>query len=598
MKVKSINGVVAKVMAFVCAFSMCVAGSTVDAQAADATLLNTYGSTYGHSGTCINLYQLRDGNQLNILKKHYNSITLENEMKPDALLGGSPRLISVSEAKSKGYYIPDGYRESNVPQINFGTIDEVMKICSQNGLGMRAHTLVWHSQTPSWFFRSNYGGNNGFVNQQTMDARLEMYVKTVMNHVYSSQYGGCVYAWDVANEVIHANNSGWEAVYGNNRTNASYVKKAFNYAYETLEHYKLTNSVKLFYNDFNTYQEVQKVTTLVNYINQGKKVCAGVGMQSHLGTNYPSVDTYINAMNSFLKSGFEVQVTELDITNKGDGDMANYSYDLFKKINQIKKNGGNVTGITWWGLSDQTTWINNSKPLLFSSPGQPKQAYNKVIQAYTEVIGQPGSVQPQPQPQPQPDNKNNNSNNNNNGNNGQTNPQPQPQPQPQPTPQPQPQPSGNQTSNNAASGVQDGWYYLKDVNSQKYLTVKNDKAKKTTNVQIEKGTGAKGQKWYVQNKGDGYITLKSGLGEFMLDVVYGEDKNGTNVQIYDAVGHDAQQFMLKPTKKSGVYIVATKASKGTKNLDVYQHKTSDGTNVCQWKHNGNANQQWVFEPAQ
>ena len=184
MKVKSINGVVAKVMAFVCAFSMCVAGSTVDAQAADATLLNTYGSTYGHSGTCINLYQLRDGNQLNILKKHYNSITLENEMKPDALLGGSPRLISVSEAKSKGYYIPDGYRESNVPQINFGTIDEVMKICSQNGLGMRAHTLVWHSQTPSWFFRSNYGGNNGFVNQQTMDARLEMYVKTVMNHVY------------------------------------------------------------------------------------------------------------------------------------------------------------------------------------------------------------------------------------------------------------------------------------------------------------------------------------------------------------------------------------------------------------------------------
>ena len=103
---------------------------------------------------------------------------------------------------------------------------------------------------------------------------------------------------------------------------------------------------------------------------------------------------------------------------------------------------------------------------------------------------------------------------------------------------------------------------------------------------------------YRLNKGDGYITLKSGLGEFMLDVVYGEDKNGTNVQIYDAVGHDAQQFMLKPTKKSGVYIVATKASKGTKNLDVYQHKTSDGTNVCQWKHNGNANQQWAFEPAQ
>ncbi|MBQ6409515.1 MAG: endo-1,4-beta-xylanase, partial [Butyrivibrio sp.] len=118
-------------------------------QVVEANLLNTYGAQYGYSGTCINLYQLRDSSQLNILKQHYNSITLENEMKPDALLGSSARLISVSEAKSRGYYIPDSYKESTVPQINFSTVDEVMKICYQNNLKMRAHTLVWHSQTPS-----------------------------------------------------------------------------------------------------------------------------------------------------------------------------------------------------------------------------------------------------------------------------------------------------------------------------------------------------------------------------------------------------------------------------------------------------------------
>ena len=56
--------------------------------------------------------------------------------------------------------------------------------------------------------------------------------------------------------------------------------------------------------------------------------------------------------------------------------------------------------------------------------------------------------------------------------------------------------------------------------------------------------------------------------------------------------------MIKASKKSGAYLIATKSSNGTKNLDVYQHKTADGTNVCQWKHNGNANQQWIFEPAQ
>ncbi|MBO4458913.1 MAG: endo-1,4-beta-xylanase [Butyrivibrio sp.] len=587
MKRKKLTSFIAKLMAVLCVFTMGMSNSSVNAQAAEGTLLNTYGAAYGRSGTCINLYQLRDSNQLKILKKHYNSITLENEMKPDALLGGSAKLISVQEAKNKGYYIPDGYRESTVPQINFGTVDEVMKICSQNGLGMRAHTLVWHSQTPSWFFRNNYSGNGGFVNQQTMDARLEMYVKTVMNHVYSNQYGGCVYAWDVANEVIHANNSGWEAVYGNNRTNAPYVKKAFNYAYEVLEKYKLTDSVKLFYNDYNTYQEVNKITTLVNYINQGKKVCAGVGMQSHLGTNYPSVDTYIQALNSFLKSGFEVQITELDITNKGDSDMANYSYNLFKQINNVKKNGGNITGITWWGLSDQTTWINNSKPLLFSSPGNPKQAYNKVIQAYTDVLGQPGSnpntkpVQPQPSEQQQQ-------------------PSEQPSEQQKETSQPseQQQPAQQTTNNNATANIPDGWYYIKNTLSQKYLTVKGDKAKKTTNVIISKGTGVKGQKWYVKNKGNGYITLKSGLGEFNLDVANGKNEDGANIQIYDAYGHDAQQFIVKATKKDGVYTIGTKSSNGSKTLDVYEHKTDDGTNVCQWKFYGNPNQEWIFEPVQ
>ncbi|SDB23538.1 endo-1,4-beta-xylanase [Pseudobutyrivibrio sp. YE44] len=550
---------VSKLLVLVCAFTMCVSVSTLDAKAANETLLNTYGAKYGYSGTCINLYQLRDAKQLSILKQHYNSITLENEMKPDALLGGSARLISVSQAKNQGYYIPDNYKEQYVPQINFNTVDEVMKICYNNGLKMRAHTLVWHSQTPSWFFRNGYSGGQGFVNQQTMDARLEMYVKTVMNHVYTNQYGSVVYAWDVCNEVLHAQNSGWEAVYGSNKTNATYVKKAFNYAYETLEYFKLTNSVKLFYNDFNTYIEKDKVITLVNYINQGKKVCAGVGMQSHLGTNYPSVDYYMAALNAFLRAGFEVQITELDITNKGDADMANYTYNLLKQVNGAKKNGGKITGITWWGLSDQTTWINNSKPLLFSTPGNPKQSYYKAIQAYTETFGGASS---QTQPQPKPETK----------------------------------PSTENVNNNSTANIANGWYYLKNTNSQKYLTVEGDSAKAASNVIISKGTGVQGQKWYVENKGNGYITLKSGLGDFMLDVANGKDEDGANLQIYTAYAHDAQQFIVKNTKNNGVYTIGTKSSKGTKYVDVYNHGKTDGTNVCQWTYYGNPNQEWIFEP--
>ncbi|MCR4903020.1 MAG: endo-1,4-beta-xylanase [Butyrivibrio sp.] len=546
---------------------------TSQGQTAEANLLNTYGTQFGYSGTCINLYQLRDASQLQFLKTHYNSITLENEMKPDALLGGSARLITVNEAKNRGYYIPDSYKEQYVPQINFSTVDEVMKICYQNGLKMRAHTLVWHSQTPGWFFRNGYAGNGGFVNQQTMDARLEMYVKTVMNHVYLSEYGSVVYAWDVANEILHAQNSGWEAVYGNNRTNASYVKKAFNYAYDTLEYFKLTDSVKLFYNDYNTYMEVDDVIKLVNYINQGRKVCAGVGMQSHLGTGFPSVDYYTTALRSFINSGFEVQITEIDITNKGDNDLATYAYNLFKNINSLKKNGGNITSVTWWGLSDQTTWIDNAAPLLFSRPGAPKTAYSKVIQANVEVFGQPTSG-----PQNQP-----------------VNPNPSQGSQGSQESNTQAEPVNENVNENVNARIEDGWYYVKNPSSQKYLTVEGNSVSTWANVCISTGTGVDGQKWYVTNSSDGTVTLTSALGSFMLDVADGADEDGANLGIYQAYGGSAQQFVVKTTANESYYTIATKCSKETKYLDIYQKKTDDGTNVVQWKYNGGNNQLWQFE---
>ena len=84
----------------------------VQAHAAQTTqtLRSTYGSTYGHVGTCINYSQLTNQSVLNHVKSQYNSITLENEMKPDSLLGGYANKISVSQAKSMGYYIPDNYK--------------------------------------------------------------------------------------------------------------------------------------------------------------------------------------------------------------------------------------------------------------------------------------------------------------------------------------------------------------------------------------------------------------------------------------------------------------------------------------------------------
>jgi len=527
----------------------------------NATLLNTYGKTFQKSGVAIPAYKMNDRSVINFTKGEYNSVTAENEMKPDAILGSSPRTISVAQAKSLGYYIPAGYTESTVPQLNFSSTDSMLKTCYENGLTMRGHTLVWHSQTPEWFFKAGYNGGAGYVSQQVMDKRMEMYIKTVLGHVYSSKYKDVIYAWDVVNEYLHADRSGWLTIYGKPNTRAQFVKNAFKYAYEGLATYGYEKKVKLFYNDYNTYMEVNDIISLINFINQGQaaKVCAGIGMQSHLSTNFPSVSYYTAALDAFRKAGFEIQITELDVGGSG---QESYCYNLMKSIIDQKNKGANITAVVWWGLSDDVSWRKGDNPLLFSRLGVKKGMYNKVLQAYYD-----SNIKETPAPTPQP----------------------------QPTPDPTPAPVQTKVPGETAK-IADGWYYIKNVNAGKYLQVAGNKAKAITNVELRTGDGSEGQKWYLKNIGNGYVTLKSGLGEFMLDVANGENEDGANAQIYDAYSGNAQQFMIKTSSTKNAYVIATKCSDLTKVLDDYNFGKADGTNVCQWTYGGKGNQQWIFEP--
>ncbi|MGB8451625.1 MAG: endo-1,4-beta-xylanase [Anaerocolumna sp.] len=349
------------------------------------SLLNSNGRLFGNSGAAVNSSQLNNASTLAAIKTQYNSITMENEMKPEAVL--SSNLISVAQAKSNGYYIPSNYTESTVPTFDFNTMDSVMKICANNGLKLRAHTLVWHSQTPDWFFKTGYSGSGAYVSQTVMDARMEMYIKTYMNHVHKSNYGSVVYAWDVVNEYLHAgSNGGWARIYGSNLgTSPSYVKKAFQFAREYLDSNGLTGKVSLFYNDYNEYEVADQIVSMIKFINSEKKICDGVGMQSHLDTGYPSMSLYKSAMQKFMNAGLEMQITELDVTNTSDSVQATYVYDLMSAIISAKKAGANITGVTWWGLYDSISWRSSQKPLLFSALNTPKASYNKSLQAFKDA---------------------------------------------------------------------------------------------------------------------------------------------------------------------------------------------------------------------
>ena len=297
-------------------------------------------------------------------------------------------------------------------------------MCADNEFTLRIHTLVWHAQTPDWFFREGYNGSGAYVSKDKMDKRMEFYIKSVINHIQSSEYSDIVYSYDVVNEYVHANNSGWLNIYGQSTTQSEMVKKAFTYAYEALVECGDKDNVSLLYNDYNTYMETDKIIELINYVNADKKVCDGVGMQSHLSTDFPSVELYAQTVDKFAAQGYEIQITELDVGNTSEQVQAEYIYDLMSTLIEKKTSGANITSLTFWGHADDASWRRDNNPLLFSTIGVPKQSFTQAIKAYTDaglVIGDNSNNNINENDNQSNSNNDDNSNNNINENNNQNN---------------------------------------------------------------------------------------------------------------------------------------------------------------------------------
>ncbi len=154
--------------------------------------------------------------------------------------------------------------------------------------------------------------------------------------------------------------------------------------------------------------------------------------------------------------------------------------------------------------------------------------------------------------------------------------------------------ASSQTTVSSAS-ISDGWYYIKNSASGKYLQVTDNNGTAGANVEAGTGTGVAGQKWYVTNLGNGYVTIKNGLGSFNLDVAGGATADNTNMIIYNSYGGDAQQFKIASTSKSSQYAILTKVSSDKSCVHLRQY---DNTNVVENAYWEGSNQIWQFEKIQ
>lgn len=313
-------------------------------------------------GTSVSPHELNSG--ANFIKKHFNSITPENELKPDSIL-------NQQACQQQG---------NNVnTQVYFGQgTSSTLKFCEQNGIALRGHTFVWYSQTPDWFFRQNFQQGGNYVSKDIMNQRLESFIKNTFELLAKNYPNLEVYSYDVCNELFvndgggmrPAGNSKWVQVYGDD----SFVMNAFTYARKYAP-----KGCKLVLNDYNEYMPA-KTQDLVNMATKLKEagVIDGIGMQSHLDVGYPSGQVYSTAVEKFLATGLEVQITELDITSNNQQAQAS----LFKEIFSIAvKHADKIPAVTVWGTHDSISWRSSQNPLLFGANYSPKPAYYSVLEA-------------------------------------------------------------------------------------------------------------------------------------------------------------------------------------------------------------------------
>ena len=334
------------------------------------------------------------------LPLHASVITMENEFKPDFIFGWSKpaKLTEFRGEDGNLYEVP-----ADIP--NFKQMDKILSDMKKLGLKLRGHTLVWHSQTPAWFFMKNFSRKNEtqLVSPAEMSARQEWYIKSVLEHVAEwekKNYNGehIIIAWDVVNEAASDNatdanflrdagSSKWFAIY----QNADFIVNAFRYANKYAP-----KDVKLVYNDYgcssiNKNKAICKIIDAIQAAPDARIDAAG--MQTHIGINDSPAD-FERAVKNFLAKGINVQITEMDVANGASSYNAmklkdcyfNYMTMFINNRKQPGKNG--IEGLTLWGVRDEWTWLNSMHkghtqyPLLFKGKNfECKPAYYGVIEA-------------------------------------------------------------------------------------------------------------------------------------------------------------------------------------------------------------------------
>lgn len=350
-----------------CALALTMSANTGFAQSGETGLKDAY-KDYFSIGVAVNMRNISNPEQIAIIKKDFNSITAENDMKPQPT-------------------------EPAYGQFNWENADKIANFCRSNGIKLRGHCLMWHAQIGEWMYKDEKGD---LVSKEKLFQNMKHHITAIVE-----RYKDVIYAWDVVNEAI--SDGGWQggrrgmgehpSPYRNSPlyqiAGDEFIKKAFIYAREA------DPNVLLFYNDYNAAdpEKRDRIYNMVKSMKEEGVPIDGIGMQGHYNVYGPSMEDVDAALTKYSTIVKHIHITELDIrANQEMGGQLNFSRDggnisqVVKTLQEdqyarlfkvLRKHKDVVDNVTFWNLSDRDSWLGaRNYPLPYDENYKAKRVYS------------------------------------------------------------------------------------------------------------------------------------------------------------------------------------------------------------------------------
>ncbi|KAJ3426418.1 endo-14-beta-xylanase [Anaeramoeba flamelloides] len=303
--------------------------------------------------------------------------------------------------------------DGSCTEYDWKNADKMIKQATNDyHLRVRGHTLIWDTRWRTFYpkrLQEKFQNKSPQVSVSEAKELLKNHICTVMQH-----YKDHVHTWDVINEPMNSEGGiGSEGNLFQKILGHKYIHYSLQYARECSQE---SNNVTttLFINEaFVDYSldspKVKGFLSLLKNLTQSNVPLDGVGIQGHAMYQLQNNNNIRDFMSQIDQLGLKFEITELDsrlrLFTREKKSSTSDPYQLQADYYRDWVNGcfhfANCQGITFWGVSDATSWYDSfmmfrwlrpNKPYIFDYRGRRKQGWHSLFDAFSNLPTNPNST--------------------------------------------------------------------------------------------------------------------------------------------------------------------------------------------------------------